>query len=893
MTAFAHPARKFFAHYLRLLLATFLIAAYAIAARAELQFGNKNAATSVAGDLLATTPSAVVQTEQVRAELVAHAPEGLGPGKPLQLGLWLQHQPHWHTYWKNPGDSGLATAFNWTLPAGWKVGGILWPTPAKLPVGTLANYGYEDSVLLPVPVTLPKTGVKGKTVEVALEASWLVCEKECVPQDGKFVLQLPVAAASIAHADLFATHAQAVPQPLVGKATATPTPQGLRLEVSGLPAAWASKALTLLPETPELLEPRTTPDSTQKTTSDEPTPTTQSWRNGSWSALVPYFSLRSATPTDIPMVLGLGTQGVSFTATVEGTWPQPAPPDATPLPHAPSAPAATSTETPASLPWALAAALLGGLILNLMPCVFPVLAIKVLAFSSADERGRASHRAQGLAYTAGVVGAMLALAGLMLALRAGGEQLGWGFQLQSPAVLAALALLFTLIGLNLAGVFEVGNVIPSRLAALEARHPAVDAFLSGVLAVAIASPCTAPFMGASLGYAIGLPAAQALLVFGALGLGLALPYLLASWVPQVAQWLPKPWCLDGTATPLPGLLHVGHRSLAAVGVGAHLRAGRRHEPGRAAAGRGPAGMGTEPARTFAHRICYCFRSASRPIGRGHRPKCLERTGARECQHHWCQGRRRAMAALVGRRRAGTPGGRAPGVCGLHRRLVHHLPIQQEDHLVRPGGAGGLCVQRRAVAARRLDPPRPGHHPGAAGPGPLGRAGVCAASAREGTAGAVRSAEQRRVARCHRQTVNRCAMTLQDDIRHILQTTRTCAVVGLSPKPHRDSFIVARVLQAHGWRILPVNPAAQGSQILGETVYATLADAARDHAIDLVDVFRNSEDAAAVVDEAIAVHAKAVWLQLGVVNDAAIRRARAAGLRAVQDRCTKIEILRQS
>jgi thiol:disulfide interchange protein DsbD len=391
-----------------------------------------------------------------------------------------------------------------------------------------------------VAVTLPKSAANAASVKVALEASWLVCEKECVPQDGKFELQLPVAAASTAHTQLFAAHAQAVPQPLVGTARATPTPQGLRLEVMGLPAAWAGKALTLLPETPELLEPRTAPDSTQKTTSDEPTPTTQSWRNGTWSAMVPYFSLRSATPTDIPMVLGLGTQGVSFTATVEGTWPQPAPPDATPLPHAPSAPAATSTETPASLPWALAAALLGGLILNLMPCVFPVLAIKVLAFANADERARRDHHVQGLAYTAGVVGSMLALAALMLALRAGGEQLGWGFQLQSPGVLAALALLFTLIGLNLAGVFEVGNLLPSRLAALEARHPAVDAFLSGVLAVAIASPCTAPFMGASLGYAIGLPAAQALLVFGALGLGLALPYLLASWVPQVAQWLPKP-----------------------------------------------------------------------------------------------------------------------------------------------------------------------------------------------------------------------------------------------------------------------------------------------------------------------------------------------------------------
>jgi hypothetical protein len=134
-------------------------------------------------------------------------------------------------------------------------------------------------------------------------------------------------------------------------------------------------------------------------------------------------------------------------------------------------------------------------------------------------------------------------------------------------------------------------------------------------------------------------------------------------------------------------------------------------------------------------------------------------------------------------------------------------------------------------------------------------------------------------------------TTTDDIRHILHSTRTCAVVGLSPKPHRDSFMVARVLQAHGWRIVPVNPAAQVGEVLGEKVYATLTDAAKEHAIDLVDVFRNSSDAAAVVDEAIAIGAKAVWLQLGVVNDDAIAKARAAGLRAVQDRCTKIEILR--
>jgi thiol:disulfide interchange protein DsbD len=204
--------------------------------------------------------------------------------------------------------------------------------------------------------------------------------------------------------------------------------------------------------------------------------------------------------------------------------------------NADTAPAAAVS---ASLAAALLGALLGGLILNLMPCVFPVLAVKVMGFARHGDDRRA-HRVGGLAYTAGVVISFLALGALMLALRAAGEQLGWGFQLQSPAVVATLAALFTLIGLNLAGVFEFGTFLPSRVATLQARHPAGDAFLSGVLAVAIASPCTAPFMGASLGLAIALPASQALMVFAALGVGMALPYLAASWIPAVAGWLPRP-----------------------------------------------------------------------------------------------------------------------------------------------------------------------------------------------------------------------------------------------------------------------------------------------------------------------------------------------------------------
>ncbi|MBU3738016.1 MAG: protein-disulfide reductase, partial [Rhodoferax sp.] len=188
---------------------------------------------------------------------------------------------------------------------------------------------------------------------------------------------------------------------------------------------------------------------------------------------------------------------------------------------------------------ALLGALVGGLLLNLMPCVFPVLGIKLLTLA-APGQAASTRRGAGLAYTAGVLLSFLALGALMLGLRSAGEQLGWGFQLQSPAVVTALALLFTLLGLNLAGLFEFGRVLPSGWAGLQLRHPALDAALSGVLAVAVASPCTAPFMGASLGLALGLPAPAALAVFATMGLGMALPYLAASLLPGLARALPRP-----------------------------------------------------------------------------------------------------------------------------------------------------------------------------------------------------------------------------------------------------------------------------------------------------------------------------------------------------------------
>ena len=188
---------------------------------------------------------------------------------------------------------------------------------------------------------------------------------------------------------------------------------------------------------------------------------------------------------------------------------------------------------------ALLGAFLGGLLLNLMPCVFPILAIKVLGFArQAGDRG--AQRKAGVAYTAGVVLSFLALGGVMVGLRAAGAGLGWGFQLQSPAVVALLAALFTLIGLNLAGLFEFGIMAPRSLCAAQVKHPVMNDFLSGVLAVVIASPCTAPFMGASMGYAVGLPATEALLLFAVLGFGMALPYLVAGFVPAIARVLPQP-----------------------------------------------------------------------------------------------------------------------------------------------------------------------------------------------------------------------------------------------------------------------------------------------------------------------------------------------------------------
>lgn len=493
---------------------------------------------------LAAAQGSVVQSDQVRAELVAHAPQGVAPGETVWLGLWLRHAPHWHTYWRNPGDSGLPTELQWTLPPGFEAGEVAWPTPRKFPLGTLANYGYDGSVLLPVRLTVP-SGFDGAQVDVTLEASWLACRKECIPEEGRFSLRLPAAGSTATQTALFEAAWAAAPRDQASAGSAvTPQTDGLALALEGLPTAWQGRRLEFFPEHPGLIEPGAAWQ--------------QGWDGPIWRASVPWSPHRSEAPEALTLVVspadppgeGPGLAGVRMTVAVPGSWPAAAAlpaavPDALHAAlQANAERAATTAPADAAqgslgLGMALLGALLGGLILNLMPCVFPVLAIKVMAFAQ-HAQDRRAHRLSGLAYSAGVVLSFLALGGALLALRAAGEAIGWGFQLQDPAVVAALAVLFTLLALNLAGLFEFGSMLPSAWASLQARHPVADAFLTGVLAVAVASPCTAPFMGASLGLAVTLPTGQALAVFAALGVGLALPYWVASWVPAVAGWLPRP-----------------------------------------------------------------------------------------------------------------------------------------------------------------------------------------------------------------------------------------------------------------------------------------------------------------------------------------------------------------
>lgn len=484
---------------------------------------------------LSAAPS-MITTPQVQAQLIAYAPQGVQAGQPLWLGLLLKHQPQWHTYWKNSGDSGQATQLAWQLPKGWLAGDIAWPTPKKMPIGPLANYGYEGEVLLPVSITLPqgeRAGPLAREIVVGLKARWLVCRLECIPEEGDFELRLPLHGPIASEKVRFEHTFSVSPKPFVASASSgiVVKQRALHLTVDHLPLAWQGHVLSLYPETSEVIDPAATVQ--------------QSWQGSTWRASVALARHQTQEPSALPLVLANpdNTQALALSLPIQGLWPPPSTPTA--VIHNASQPLMAAPDA-GQFGWgfglALIGALMGGLLLNLMPCVFPILAIKVLQLVQSDQTIAARQR-QALAYTAGVLASVLLLGGVMLVLRAAGESVGWGFQLQNPWVVMALAALFVAVAINLLGGFEVGQWWPSAWATTrvkEPAHPMASALLTGVLTVAVASPCSAPFMGAAMGLAITWPAWQALSVFAALGVGLALPFLIVGWMPRVASRLPRP-----------------------------------------------------------------------------------------------------------------------------------------------------------------------------------------------------------------------------------------------------------------------------------------------------------------------------------------------------------------
>jgi len=471
-------------------------------------------------------------TDHLRSRLVA-ATDAAVPGQTLKLGLLLEHDPGWHTYWKNPGDSGLPTRMEFALPDGLVAGEIEWPLPERQPAGGLVNFGYSHTELLPVSVAVP-AGIAAESIAITLKASWLICELECIPGSGEYRLELPVAQ------DLQPSpHAAAFERAAVRQARTFDVDARYLAEKSGvdiaipldgpLAAAFAAgvEGWTLMPATPQVLA--------------NADPPRFAIANGELRVEVARSEFFASAPERIEVLLSDGERGYTVFARHAPALPSDAAGNSAAGSSAPSSTidVASATAAPVGLWLALVLAFAGGLVLNLMPCVFPVLSLKALgAIESAHDA--AEMRRHGLWYTLGVLASVLLVAGLLLALRAGGEAIGWGFQLQEPGFVAAIALLLFAMGLSFSGLYEFGSGMTGLGQQLTEGGGRRGAFFTGVLACVVASPCTAPFMGTALGAALVLPAHEALLVFAFLALGLAFPMLLLGYVPALARGLPRP-----------------------------------------------------------------------------------------------------------------------------------------------------------------------------------------------------------------------------------------------------------------------------------------------------------------------------------------------------------------
>jgi thiol:disulfide interchange protein/DsbC/DsbD-like thiol-disulfide interchange protein len=468
------------------------------------------------------------------AALIAET-RSVQPGSSFTVGLQLTLEPGWHTDWRNPGDSGEAASITWRLPAGVTAGEIQWPAPQLISFPPLASYGYFDEVLLLVEISTGSQFGAGDSLRLAGRADWLVCIEDCFPAEADLELTLPVSDAP----------------PGLDRLTA-PLFEAARAEIPGADSSWSSFARFKEPWYGLKIDP---PDALGSVMGSD---LSDVHFFASDPNVIDHAAEQSPDWDGETLVIRLARSGFSagvpdtvFGVLVTERDGAGAPIAAVKI----SAPVivagnpAVEAETGSGLGVALLFAFLGGLLLNLMPCVFPVLSLKVLGFVEHSQQQPGGAARQGAAFATGVLVSFWVLGALLLVLRAAGESVGWGFQLQSPLFVGAMAVLFFLLALALLGAFEIGISftrfatdefvkVPSRTHI--ARNPTARSFGSGVLATIVATPCTAPFMGAALGWALLKPPAQTMLVFTALGAGMAAPYVALSLSPGLLDRLPAP-----------------------------------------------------------------------------------------------------------------------------------------------------------------------------------------------------------------------------------------------------------------------------------------------------------------------------------------------------------------
>jgi DsbC/DsbD-like thiol-disulfide interchange protein/cytochrome c biogenesis protein CcdA len=456
--------------------------------------------------IIAAAGSALAEPTHIAAELVAESP--VPAGETVTLAVHMRPEKGWHGYWLNPGDAGLGMVLDWSLPDGARVGEPRYPVPHTLLISGLMNHVYESDFAVLVPFTLPDKAEVGLKLPIAVDAQWLACTDEiCVPEQAR--LQTTVTVGPRSQPDRrFDRWRARLPAPLDAKAHFARSAQTLRL---GIP----------LPASMELDNPHFF--SAGDRIVAYAAPQTFSRRG---DLLIVELQRPAAAPLDPKEIAGvLRLNGADDGLVIEAL-PGNVPTGGEPLP-------ATASGPSASLVLLLLGAIAGGLLLNIMPCVFPILSLKAMSLARAGE-SEAQARAEGLAYTAGVVIACMGLGALLLALRAGGEEIGWAFQLQEPGVVAALLLLAVAITANFLGLFEFA--VPG----FASEGSPQGAFATGLLAAFVATPCTGPFMAAAMGAALLLPTLPAMALFAALGFGIALPFLAVAFIPALRRRLPRP-----------------------------------------------------------------------------------------------------------------------------------------------------------------------------------------------------------------------------------------------------------------------------------------------------------------------------------------------------------------